>query len=257
MNRLLRIGQWMSKRLSLLRPMTVTIVRPDVASLGARTIGLAIATYNRPEYVRRMFEHLRQSSLDDAIVAVIDDASSSAETRQLIHDLSLGSTPIVRIFRTRRRGFAVDETLRFAWDLLAGEYGCTLLGNIDSDTIMKPAWLQRLVEVFRRERARQGPLIMTGFNSPTHSVLAEAGDYCLKSSLGGLNMLFDADLYREVVRPNMRYDPMSQTGWDLHVVNRTRELGYPLLCLRPSVIQHIGVVGRFSSAGSYDVADDY
>ena len=254
--RLRRAGRLVHYRLSRMRPSRVTIIRPDGAASG-REIGLAIATYNRPDYLRRMLEHLARSALDNTIVAVVDDASSSEETTRLIRDLSLGPTPVVRIFRSRRRGYGVHEALRDAWDVLADEYGCRLLANVDADTVMKPEWLARLVAVFRRERARQGPLIVTGFNARQHGVIAEAGDFCVKSSIGGLNMLFDADLYSEVIRPNLRYEPMGEVGWDWYVVTRMRERGYPLLCVRPSVVQHIGAVGRFSHTGSHDVADDY
>lgn len=255
--RLRRAGRLVHYRLSRLRRSRVTIIRPDGAAAGGNEIGLAIATYNRPDYLRRMLEHLGRSGLQDTIVALVDDASSSGETTRLVRDVSLGPTPIVRIFRTRRRGYGVDEALRDAWDVLANEYGCRLLANVDSDTVMKPEWLERLVDVFHRERARQGPLIVTGFNARQHDVIAEAGDFCLKASIGGLNMLFDAGLYHEVIRPNLRYEPMGEVGWDWHVVARMRERGYPLLCVRPSVVQHIGAVGRFSHAGGYDVADDY
>ena len=258
MNRLRRIQRLVSYRLAQLRAAKRTIITPADAVPGGYDIGLVIATYNRPEYLRQMFTSLAHSVLDNTIVAIVDDASSSVGTRQLIRDLSLGSTPIVRIFRTPRRGYSVHEALRDGWDVLAHDYGCRLLANVDADTIMKPEWLHRLVEVFRRERGRQGPLIVTGFNSHQHNEIVEmAADYCRKSSIGGLNMLFDADLYREVVRPALRYEPMSQVGWDWHVVGQMQARGYPLLCVRPSMVQHIGAVGQFSRPGQYDVADDY
>lgn len=233
------------------------MIRPDDASPGMFDVGLVIATYNRPDYLRRTLEHLAHSALDRTIVAIVDDASSSAETRHLVKDCSLGETPIVRLFRTRRRGYAVDEALRDGWDLLAHEYGCRLLANVDPDTIMKPDWLQRLIAVYQRERARQGPLILTGFNSRQHPTISENGDYCVKASIGGLNMLFDTDLYRDVVRPNLRYEPKAEVGWDWYVIASMRAHGYPFLSLRPSVLQHIGEVGRFSRPDSHDVADDY
>ncbi len=258
MNRLRRIRRLVSYRLAQLRAAKRTIIKPEGAVPGGYEIGLVIATYNRPDYCRRMLESLERSVLDNTIVAIVDDASSSADTRQLIRGFSLGSTPVVKIFRTPRRGYAVHEALRDAWDVLANEYGCPLLANVDSDTIMKPEWLQRLVELFRRERARQGPLIVTGFNSHQHNEIVEtAEDYYRKSAFGGLNMLFDADLYREVVRPSLRYEPMFQVGWDWHVMGQMQARGYPLLCVRPSVVQHIGAAGQFSRPGKYDVADDY
>jgi len=252
-----RVTRLLLYRLARLRPTPVTVIRPEGVVPRRFDIGLVITTWNRPLYLRRTLEHLAHSVLTNTIVAIVDDASSSAETRQLVRDLSLGATPVVKVFRLRRRGYAVHEALRDGWDLLAHEYGCRLLANVDPDTIMKPDWLQRLVEVCDRESARQGPLIITGFNSREHDTIREAGDYCVKSSIGGLNMLFDAALYRDVVRPSLQYEPMSEVGWDWYVVASMRARGYPFLCLRPSVVQHIGEVGRFSRPERHDVADDY
>lgn len=247
----------MFHRVARLRPSRLTIIAPADAAPGAFDVGLVIATYNRPEYLRRTLDHLARSVLDRTIVAIVDDASASAETRRLVRECCLGSTPIVRLFRTRRRGYAVDEALRDGWDLLADQYGCPLLANLDPDTIMKPGWLQQLVAIFRRERARQGQLILTAFNSRQHPTLSEAGDHCVKGSIGGLNMMFDRDLYRDLVRPNLLYEPMAEVGWDWYVVAAMRARGYPFLALRPSLIQHIGEVGRFSRPDCHDVADDY
>ncbi len=253
--RLRRLGRLVRYRLARLRPSHADVIRPDGS--GPFQVGLVIATWNRPAYLRRMLDHLSASDLTHTIVAIVDDASSSEETRRLVRDFSMDATPVVKIFRMRRRGYAVDEALRDGWDLLADEYGCRLLANVDPDTIMKPDWLQRLVELFDRERARQGPLIVTGFNSRAHGTIREDEDFWVKSSIGGLNMLFDAALYRDVVRPNLRYEPMSEVGWDWYVVAAMRARGYPFLCLRPSRVQHIGEVGRFSRLGNHDVADDY
>jgi Glycosyl transferase family 2 len=257
-SRLRRLGRLVHYRVARLRPSRVTVIPPHGdAQPGPFDVGLVIATYNRPEYLRRTLDHLAHSSLDGTIVAIVDDASSSAETRQIVRECALGQTPIVKIFRTRRRGYAVHEALQDGWDLLANQYGCRLLANVDPDTIMKPDWLQRLVTVFRRERALQGPLILTAFHSRQHPTLSEADDVRVKSSIGGLNMMFDRELYSDLVRPNLVYEPMSEVGWDWYVVAAMRARGYPFLCLRPSLVQHIGEVGRFSRPDSHDVADDY
>lgn len=252
-----RMSRLAHHRLAQLRPSLHTVIRPANAVPGQYRIGLAITAYNRPQYLRRMLDHLRASVLNDTIVAIVDDASTSPETRQLVRDLSLASTPVVKIFRERRRGFAVHEALRDAWDLLVDEYHCPLVTNLDSDVIMKPEWLERVTTLFLRERARLGPLIVTGFHSRDTPIISEEGDYCIKLAVGGPHMFFDASLYRDVVRPNLRYEPTTEVGWDHFVVDQMYALGYPLLAVRPSVVQHIGAVGRFSSPEKYDVADDY
>lgn len=240
------------------RPMRRVVVRPDIRPDGSRTVGVVVTVRDRPEYFGPMLEHLAHSALDRAIVAVVDDASRSAQVRHLCASWTPPGVPVVGIRRTVRRLFSVDEALRDGWDLLADEYGCTTLCNIDADTIMKPDWLERLVGVFMRERPRRGPLILTGFNSGAHADILEHGkDLVRKRTIGGVNMCFDVELYRTLVRHHLRYDPSTQVGWDWHVVNAMLERDYPLLCLRPSVIQHVGAHGQFSRPEQYDVAIDY
>ncbi len=60
-------------------------------------------------------------------------------------------------------------------------------------------------------------------------------------------------IYDKIVRPCL-----SGLDWDWLMVEQMHDHNYPILCTRPSVIQHIGRDGLWSSSnGTYDVAIDY
>jgi hypothetical protein len=79
----------------------------------------------------------------------------------------------------------------------------------------------------------------------------------VKESIGGVNVLFEADLFDSLIAPNLRYEEPLQIGWDWLVVRAVVQKGYPLLCTKPSVVQHIGRVGRFSFFVQFDQALDF
>jgi len=193
----------------------------------------------------------------DVAVAVVDDASTSRMVLRLIEQFSLDDISLVKIMKQKNGGFDVHGSLRIGWDYLRKHFACRYLSNIDSDVDMKAGWLDRLQSIHQRERRRMGPLVVTGFNGHSHPVLKEFGDYYQKESIGGLNMFFDVDFYDEIVKPNLKYEQETRVGWDWLVVHAMWEKGYPLVCTKPSVLQHIGKRGIFSGPSNYDRAPDF
>jgi hypothetical protein len=151
--------------------------------------------------------------------------------------------------------FTVHEALRDGFDEIVDggvEGGAPeLLVNVDADLRLRPDWLTTMTRVFARERQRRGPLLLTGFHTAHHPVVASFTDHVEKASVGGANLMFDVDLYRSVIRPALTLH------WDWHVVETMRQRRLPMLCTRPSVVQHVGRRGRFSRPGAVDEADDF
>ncbi len=235
-----------------------TLVLPDRWPAAIPETGLVIPTFNRPEYVRASFESLRGSRLQGVLVVIVDDASNDPETLEMVKALDLPGVPVIKVFKHRRRGVAAHESLRWGWDLLSGKYRCRFLCCLDSDAVVKPDWLVRIRSLFDRETPRRGPLIVTGFNAHPHPVLSEEADFYIKKIVGGINMFFDGEMYRKVVRPNLKLESSTGLGWDWHVIHEMERQGYPFLCAKPSVVQHIGCRGVYSTAaGGYDVALDF
>jgi glycosyltransferase involved in cell wall biosynthesis len=226
---------------------------PTQALQDSYQIGLVMTTYNRPHFLRRCLDTLHSSFLDNVIILLVDDGSDDEETLAILHSFSIPNVPIIKAFRLQKDGCRMYENLCYGWDLLCKQYACTYLCNLDSDTIVKKHWLSELQAVYEIERPAQGPLIVTGFNAEPHPIIKPMKRYYVKKSIGGINLFFDQMIYDEIVRPHL-----TDIYWDWQVVEAMHEHNYPILCTRPSVIQHIGQEGLWSSPHRvYDVAIDY
>ena len=231
----------------------------------APKLGLVLATFNRPELLRATLTSLCQTDLPSGtVMAIVDGGSSEQATRQLIWDFALDTVPVHKVFRPANHGFGVHESLRIGWDLLHERYGLNYFANIHSDVIFRHEWLVRSMDLYQRERPQHAGLLVTGFHTPRHPVKALYEDCYRKESCGGIHTLFDAELYHNVVRPNLAYSEQDEWGWDWRVVAELKRQGYPILCTRPSVIQHIGMFGQFSKGRHWlsrkrrwDTADDF
>lgn len=216
-------------------------------------VGLVITTYNRPHYLRRCLLALHCSVLHDAIILIVDDGSNEEETSECIQSYSIPGIPVLKSFRIQKNGCRMYESLSYGWGLLLNNFNCTYLCNLDADTIVKKHWLTELQNVYEMERHKQGPFIITGFNAKAHPVVSQVEKYYIKKSIGGINLFFDQQVYSEIV-----FSRLSDIYWDWEVVKAMKDHKYPILCTRPSVIQHIGQEGFWSSTyGGYDVAVDY
>lgn len=209
--------------------------------LSRREIAIAVTTWNRPRYLRRMWASLTASVLYDAVVILVDDASDDPETRRLVRELALPSTPVVRLLRRVRGTPQPHGGLRAAWDL-GCELGATTLVNLDADVLVDRRWLERVIALHRRETAAREGCIVTGFNALAHHVVRTASDHHEKRSLGGANVVVSAALYREIVRPCLE-----RLDWDWALVEAARARRLPLLATRPSVVQHVGRSGLWSN----------
>ncbi len=224
-------------------------------------VGIVMPIYNRPNYLRKCFASLKASSLRDAIVILIDDASDDQEAKQLIKQFSHADAPVIRLLRITRRDasvyFTLPDNITSAFNYLDCCFSCDYFCILDSDTVMTPDWLEKLCELYEYW-ARTGtgieasPAIVSGFNTLNHiNIKKGEGKFIYKASLGGINMLFKPSLYREVFLP-------VEDEWDIRIVKKMRQKGYQMLCTDPSVIQHIGEFGAFSKQFPYvDWAFDY
>jgi len=235
------------------------IIYPNYPIQTSYEIGLVITTFNRPHYVAKCFKSLQNSVLDNVIIVIVDDASDMEETISLIKDFSMPNVPVIKIFKKERKGFAVHQSLQVGWDLLSEKYHCDYLCNLDSDSLVTNNWLNRLLAIYKIQRPKRGPLIVTGFHAHSHSVLKEYDDYRIKKSIGGLNMFFDLPLYQQIIRPHLQIiRPHLENNWDWQVIGAMQQFRYPIVCTKPSVIQHLGKMGQWSNPErGYDIALDF
>ncbi len=211
---------------------------PDggAAAIGGLTpperTGLAITTYNRPEYLSQFISSLLET--DHRLlghVCVIDDNSDMEETRGLLERFKALDVNHVSVFKTARN-VRNHVTLPLALDYLLSQ-GCSTLINVDADCIFKPNWLSVLLELHK-----QFPNdIVTGFNSPKHPAASTSAAHYIKNTIGGVNLVFGALTYAEAVRGSFA----SKSRWDWEMCARAKSSHRLLVASRPSVVQHIGI----------------
>lgn len=224
---------------------------PDASLPTTQKTGIVIMVHNRPEYVRLCFESVRKSDLSDVVFVVFDDASDNAATKKLIEDFSIPGIPVVKISLSQHKRFNIHENLKFAFDWLLMKYRCTHLGVLDSDTLVKPNWLRSMRALLRLGKVRHGQCIVSGFNCwAKHRGFPQYDHYILTQRVGGASMLFEACLYE-------RMRPCLVPYWDDQII-RSLGASVAFLISRPSLVQHVGKTGLFSSRERYmDTAKDF
>ena len=229
------------------------IIEPQTPDRDRFEIGIVIMTWNRPHYVVRCFDSLARSRLRNTVVAIVDDGSDDPDTLDLIREFDLPGTPVVRLMISVHEQFLLHENLRLGWDYLIDRWHCRYLTNLDSDAVVIPDWLQRLRDLYLRHRDCHPHLIASGFNGAIyHRARSVHEDYVVKPTLSGLNMFFDRAAYDDFLRDALR------PHWDAMVVAAMKKRSAEFLVTRPSVVQHIGLRGLFSSGWSNsDFAIDF
>lgn len=210
-------------------------------------IGIVIPVFNRPDYIIRCFESLRDSNIHNAVLVIVDD-NSTIETKKIIEEFELRNIVIHKIYKTDDRGMFVSFVMGF--DYICNRFpDIKHLITLDSDTIHKRDWLDRIIDL-RKSYSKE--TLVTGYNSTLHDTISTHDNYVIKKSCGGINMLFSKSMYKGFIR-----DAFVRTKnlWDWEVVKNCSSRKIPILCTRPSYIQHIGVEGLHSK--SNDFARDY
>ena len=87
--------------------------------------------------------------------------------------------------------------------------------------VVKRQWVTALSGLYETlSRTGRRPLVCTGFNARNHAA-AETGDgYRIKPTVGGANLLFDKDTYRDIVRPTLL-----NVAWDWRLCEHVSSWG--------------------------------
>ena len=216
-------------------------------------IGIVICTYNRL-YIKYTLEYFKKSNVitDNSILIIIDDDSIIKEVIDIIEEFTMYNLPIIKIFKSKNQG--INHSLKIGWDLLA-KLNVKYLTNIDSDVLVRRDWLDKILELHDNLYEKyQNNMIITGFKTTTHKAKIEHEKYNINEIIGGINMFFDTSLYLR-----FRDFAFYGRGWDWIVSYWMNNNDYPLIVLKPSVLQHIGFVGMFSNfeTKTFDFAFDF
>jgi len=210
---------------------------------------LIIPVFNRPNYLRKCLESLSGSYFpDNIIVIMINDASTDPETIKLFRDFEL-HIGIVKFTHHKNQG--IKKNIQFGVERAIG-FGCDTFIILDSDATVKPDWIEKLLTSFNKFHRP-----VTGFNSivrnkdgsERHPIIISSNSHHIKSSVGGINLVFNEQHYRDYFLPTLN----NNLNWDAEFCKLAKEI----LCLTPSVVQHIGFDSSMNHDEEPDVAADY
>ena len=234
---------------------TTSIAGDDSSAEKVYKCGIVMPVYNRPGFLKRCLKSLANSELKDCLIIFLDDASDNPQTIQLMSEFRHRDADTILIRRAERPQqdggltHTLHDNLSFTLNYMFGVKKCQYCAILDSDTIVKPDWIAKMLDLYRRqENAR--PLIVSGFNTLAHKEIGEERDFYYKQSLGGASMLFNYQTFIQIFVPLKPY-------WDEAIISKMRLNAYPMLCIKPSVVQHIGFRGSFSYLWDVDFAHDY
>ncbi len=213
-------------------------------------VTLLITTYNRPAYLRRCLASVKRAGITD--VVIIDDCSNG-ETREIIYQ-----SDFTYLIKGERKGIcnSIIDGIDYVFDSWAPD----IIINLDADAIIRNDFLERILEL----HAAFPDDIITGFHSTTKNkdgcerhkiidnVLVDNEWYCLKQSVGGINMLWTRANW-DKMKPVIENAQRNNLNWD-HQVSLASN---GIICAVPSLVQHIGIESSMNHTEAPDVADDF
>lgn len=214
--------------------------------------GIVVTTYKRPEYLRQTLESLRIADTTDCYIAIVDDASNDKEVSRLIDSFEKADAVI-----KKKQNKGVCDSLRIGFDLLCN-VGCNYIMNLDSDLVVKPDFVPKLVRLI--EGYPFG--IVSGFNTltadpntgkPRHPIKFRFEGFVTKQTIGGANMLMGKDFYQKRIRAYI----VNDINWDWSVCNYMKRMNKHFTVASPSLIEHIGEISTFTGRTHADKSFDY
>lgn len=224
-------------------------------------IGLLITAYNRPQYLKKCLESVKQADLSLlGTLMIIDDKSTDPETIKLINDFESDDAFVLKAYLKHNR--SIKGVLLGGIDLLSKQ--CDVIINLDGDAIVRKDFIIKLHELYCKYPDR----IITGFNcltknkngSERHKVLGTGDGFTARKSVGGINMMYSVYTYKKYVEPALIKSLKENLNWDDYACRNSMADGKEILAVSPSVVQHIGIessMGHSAGGEPPDVANDF
>ena len=193
---------------------------------------IAVATYNRIEYLRILSKSLAACKLiAECNLRIYDDCSSALSDRDL-RDLFPDAQEII----VRERNLGADGHLHQIYlDFLKTED--ELLVVIDSDLICNPGFVEFIVANIDRTDG-----MMSLYNSISHDPIDEYDEvFLLKAHVGSAGTVFKREIVKLIIA-NEQLDYRTRYDWEWSAY--LTGVGIRLFVTRESLVQHIGIYGQ-------------
>ena len=222
-------------------------------------IYILVRSFERPECLQRTLRSILLADVDlCAARYVYDDGSTSDETLRVLSDEGLINRSGKEFEVVRGENCGCRRSFVMALEHLKGvvESNAFII-TVDNDVVVKPNFVSALVSAHSEAVAEYGThrVLLTGFN-PTNAHRNSIGPvgqnaaYYRKRTCGGINYAFHRTMIDFIAEQWKRDN-------DWGVCKQMYNLNIPLLCLKRSVVNHIGVRGLHSRDARYDVDDRF
>lgn len=207
---------------------------------------IVLPVYARPEYLLRCLNSLSVLIPNPWEIIAVNDASVDPEIERL---LKMYCSNIA----THPKNTGVRGAIKTGCTIAFEDMGADLVIVLDSDAIVKPNMVFRLVEMHEKYGN-----ITSGFN--THNIknpIEETGDGCVfKKHVNGINVCFDHEQYDKYVAPSLEIIG----NWDYTTSLAYQKDNKLFTITAPSLVQHIGLIssmGHTAGGVKPDMAYDF
>lgn len=185
--------------------------------------GLVITVYERPDLLSDTFNSLKNSMLPEWLdILLYNDSSKNPLTNKIFNEFNLPNLSKI----TSSKNSGINSSLQKGFDFFKNH---ELLLNLDSDVLLKPYWFNALFYL----HTQHPTAIITGFDTLTHPAIEYFSGYCIKQSIGGINLLFHRSTLPLI------QESLQEKDWDWAMCKKAHNK-HLLIATTPSVIEHIG-----------------
>ena len=223
-------------------------------------VAILIPTYNRPEYLKKCLNSLEKTFLKKGtLIYIIDDSSTNDETIELIKNFKKKNCEIKRVFKEENTGVQ-DSLLNSIEYCFNNEYDYIIILN--SDIIVNNYFYDMMVyykELFPNN-------IISGFNTLTlgesgkerHPIIYD-GEFYVKKKTGGAPCLgLDKKIYEKYFKETLvEYQKNRRSAYDTAATRKASDNGCDVICIVPSVAEHIGFDSTMKHTFNPDISVDF
>ena len=207
---------------------------------------IVIPIYNRPEYLRQTLDSLLPVITQNETIILSDDGSTDHGIIPVIEKfIEKANSRLINVDYYKNQHFGVHANMMYGIE----ECYTDAIITLDSDFVVAPDFLLRLWDAMGKYA--NDDTIITGFNAPAHKPIKYESGYVLKNTIGGGNLAFTWEAYKKHIKP-----ALVNTLWDWAMSASVIRSKGRLICLTPSVCQHIGIESTLGHVGA-DVAMDF
>ncbi len=226
-------------------------------------IAFVMRSYERLDYLKQTISSINNSDINYCKYKIIyDDNSQDIKLKQFLNGLN--SKYIVYTNDENVGQISMQKALAKLYKYNDIDYICYL----DNDVKVNKNIIKIFVDTFNKIREElllsNTQILLTGFNCTTegqhrcsHHIIKSYINYHEKISCGGVSLFFHRDLLPYIIKWWRFGSNKPRDHWDWSVVKNLKSNGGRIFSTKPSIVQHIGEIGSWSSKKKYDKTSDF